>query len=156
MKWQVAELPFPHRNRAARLAGHVHFKPAPSDRMVMGGWILMKTNSSANLRFGLALRGIKDTTCCAKDMLRFEAASGWEEHKHPRVPLESDLCLSCCSALREAKELRSFSWWKYCSPPACKARRASLRIPFWLFYKTKGCCFSGPSLVFGPNLHASS
>lgn len=75
----------------------------------MVGWILMKTNSSANLRFGLALRGIKDATCCAKDMLRFQAAGGWEEHKHLRVTLVSSRSLSCCSALGEAKELRSFS-----------------------------------------------
>lgn len=82
MKRQVAELSFPCRNRTARIAGHAHFKPAPSDRMVMVGWILMKTNTSANLGSGLALRGIKDTTCCAKVLLRFEAAGGWEEHKH--------------------------------------------------------------------------
>lgn len=109
MKRRVAELLFPCRNRAARIAGHAHFKPAPSDRMVMVGWILMKTNSSANLRFGLALLGIKDTTCCAKDLLRFEAAGGWEEHKHLRVTLVSDCSLSCCGALREAKEFRSLS-----------------------------------------------
>lgn len=88
----------------------------------MVGWILMKTDSSANLRLGLALRRIKDPTCCAKDMLRFGAAGGWEEHEHLRVILVSNPSLSWCSALGEAKELRSFSWWKYCSPPACKAR----------------------------------
>lgn len=37
----------------------------------MVGWILMKTDSSANLRLGLALGRIKDPTCCAKDMLRW-------------------------------------------------------------------------------------
>lgn len=77
--------------------------------MVMVGWILMKTDSSANLRLGLALCRIKDPTCCAKDTLRFGAAGGWEEHEHLRVTLVSDPSLSWCSALREAKELRSFS-----------------------------------------------
>lgn len=38
--------------------------------MVMEGWILMKTDSSANLCLGLALGRIKDPTCCAKDTLR--------------------------------------------------------------------------------------
>lgn len=75
----------------------------------MVGWILMKTDSSANLRLGLALCRIKDPTCCAKDMLRFGAAGGWEEHEHLRVILVSDPSLSWCSALGEAKELRSFS-----------------------------------------------
>lgn len=103
MKRQVAELPFPCRNTTARIAGHAHLKTAPSDRMVMVGWILMKTNSSANLGFGLALHGIKDTTCCAKDMLRFEAAGGWEEHRHLRVTLVSDRSLSSCSALGEGR-----------------------------------------------------
>ncbi|KAI1233747.1 hypothetical protein IHE44_0004190 [Lamprotornis superbus] len=51
-------------------------------------------NSSANLRLGLALGRIKDPTCRAKDMLRFRAAGGWEEHKHLRVTLLNDLLLS--------------------------------------------------------------
>lgn len=59
MKRQVAELPFPCRNRTARIAGHAHFKPAPSDRMVMVGWILMKTNSSANLAPGWPSVGLR-------------------------------------------------------------------------------------------------
>lgn len=75
----------------------------------MAGWILMKTDSSANLGSGLALHRIKDPTCCAKDMLRFGAAGGWEELKHLRVTPVSDPSLSWCSALREVNELRSFS-----------------------------------------------
>lgn len=85
MKRQVAELPLPCRTRAATIAGHAHCKRAPSDRMAMVGWLLMKTNSSANLGSGLALRGVAGTACCAQDTLRSEAAGGWDRHKHLRV-----------------------------------------------------------------------
>jgi len=73
--------------------------------MVMVGWILMKTNSSANLRFGLALGGIKDTACCARDMLRFEAAGGWEEHKRLRATGEGlpSVLLQCPQGSQSAE-----------------------------------------------------